>query len=290
MNFNLRILFLMLSLIIVGCATREAGWNKRTEKVNLSESEQKALLKEAQFLWNKRLQTESLTEALSKFELLHSADSSNLEYLIYLTRGYYFLADAHLDNPDSKKMTFEKATSFGELAMATNGDFKDEVASGKSLEEALVKLTKKEVPAMYWTAASLGKWAKAAGIATQLKYKGRIRGLVERVEKLDPTYFYSAPARYWGAFYALAPSFAGGDLNKSKTNFDKSLKEAPDYLGTKVLYAEAYLTRKGDRAGFEKVLRGVLESKADQHGDIGPENAMEKKKAEKLLEKMDDLF
>jgi len=290
MNFSLRILFLMLSLVIVGCATREAGWNKKTELVSLSEGEQKALLKEAQFLWNKRLQTESLTEALSKFELLHSANPANLEYLIYLTRGYYFLADAHLENPESKKINFEKATSFGELAMATNINFKDEVASGKSVEESLKKLTKKEIPAMYWTAASLGKWAKAAGIATQLKYKGRIRGLIEQVEKLDPAYFYSAPARFWGAFYAVAPSFAGGDLNKSKIHFDKSLKEAPDYLGTKVLYAEVYLTKKGDKAGFEKVLREVLESKADQHGDIGPENAMEKKKAEKLLEKMDDLF
>jgi tetratricopeptide (TPR) repeat protein len=174
--------------------------------------------------------------------------------------------------------------------MATNPKFKEEVSSGKSVEEAMKVLSKKEVPAIYWTAASLGKWAKAAGIATQLKYKGRIKALIEQVEKLQPDYFFSATSRFWGAFYAVAPSFAGGDLNKSKVHFDKSLKNAPEYLGTSVLLAEVYWTKRGDKKEFEKTLRDVLASNQERHPEIGPENAMEKKKAEKLLENMNELF
>src|SRR5690606_2489359 len=139
-------------------------------------------------------------------------------------------------------------------------------------------LTEKEVPAIYWSAAALGKWAKAAGIATQLKHKTRIKAQIERVEKLSPDFFYGAPSRFWGAYYAVAPSFAGGDLNKSKTHFDKSIKLAPEYLGTKVLMAEVYYTKKGDKKAFEAMLREVLSSKADQHPELGPENMLEKKK------------
>lgn len=174
--------------------------------------------------------------------------------------------------------------------MATNADFKEEMKGGKTVEESLGKLTETEVPAIYWTAASLGKWAKATGIAAALKYKTRIKAMIERVEKLKPDYFFAAPSRYWGGFYAVAPSFAGGDMNKSKAQFEKSLKLAPEYLGTKVLMAEVYYTKTGEKKAFEATLKDVLSSTHDTHPEIGPENALEKKKAEKLLEKKDELF
>ena len=284
-------LFLSLSLIfLVSCASRQAGWEKNGSTVSLSSAEQTLLKQEAMKLWSQRSTRDSLEQALSKLELVHGANPSELETLNYLTRGYYFLADAHMDNGDEKKKTYEKAASFGEKAMATNQKFKESVSSGKAMEQSLGDLTEKEVPAMYWTAASLGKWAKASGIAAQLKYKTRIKALIERVEKLNPDFFFAAPSRYWGAFYAVAPAFAGGDLNKSREQFDKSLKMAPEYLGTKVLMAEVYWTKKGDKARFKKELEEVLASRFDQHKELGPENTMEKKKAQKLLNQIDELF
>ncbi len=285
-----KVLLLTMTIFLVGCASRESSWFKKSSKISLSESEQKVLRVEAMNKWSQRYLKENLEESLSKFELIHAANPSDLDALVFLTRGYYLLADAHLDDPNLKKINFEKATSYGELAMATNEAFKQKMLQGKSVEESLSTLGKKEVPAMYWTAASLGKWAKASGIAAQLKYKGRIRGLIEKVEELEPNYFYNAPKRYWGAFYAIAPSFAGGDLNKSKINFDKSLKASPEYLGTSVLMAEVYWSKKGDKKTFEKVLKQVLQSNADKHPDLGPENKLEKIKAEKLLQKIDDIF
>lgn len=279
-----------LCLVLMSCASRDAGWDKKTESVSLSAAEATTLKKEAMDAWKGRLSQDSLKLSLEKFGKLHAADPANLENLIYLTRGYYFLADSHIDEMEEKKKTYEKAASFGEKAMATNEDFKKSVSSGKSVEESLGTLTAKEVPAIYWTAASLGKWAKASGIAAALKYKTRIKAMIERVEKLQPDYFFGAPSRYWGGFFAVAPSFAGGDLNKSKQQFEKSLKMAPEYQGTKVLMADVYFTKKGDKASFEKVLKEVLASKDDNHPEIGPENALEKKKAEKLLKNMDELF
>jgi len=117
-----------------------------------------------------------------------------------------------------------------------------------------------------------------------------VKAMIERVQALQSDYFYGAANRYWGAFYAIAPSFAGGDLNKSKQNFDQSIKIAPEYLGTKVLYAENYLTKKSLKKEFEEVLNEVLASKHDKHAELGPENTIEKKKAQRLLDKKDDLF
>lgn len=290
MSLGLKFGLVLSAVLLVGCASRESGWSQKSQQVSLNEGEQRVLKSEAMNHWQKRAVKENLEEALSKFELLHAANPKDLEALTYLTRGHYLLADAHLDNPDLKKRNFEKATSFGEMAMATNDAFKEKVSAGKSVEESLDTLTLKEVPAIYWTAAALGKWAKAAGIATQLKYKTRIKAQIEKVEKLQPDFFYGAPSRFWGAYYAVAPSFAGGDLNKSKVHFEKSLKTAPEYLGTQVLMAEVYWTKKGDRKAFDSILRGVLASTHDKHPELGPENLLEKKKAEKLLENADELF
>lgn len=281
---------LLLTAIVTGCASRQSGWDKKTEAVSMSESELKSLTTEAKALWSQRADTEKLKASLAVFEKLHAANPQNLEVLIYLTRGNYFLADAHLQEMDKKKEIYEKAAAYGEKAMATNSAFRESVSSGKSVEDSLGKLTAAEVPAIYWTAASLGKWAKSSGIAAQLKYKPRITGMIQTVEKLQPDYFFGAVPRYWGAFYAVAPSFAGGDMKKSKQQFDRSLAASPEYIGTRVLMAEVYWTKQGDRKQFESMLKEVIGSNFDNHPELGPENMWEKKKAEKLLKNADELF
>ncbi len=282
--------YLLGVFLFTSCAGRMSGWEKKTDSISLSSSESKAIQKEAMTLWNQRIEQDKLEKALVKFETLHAASPNDLKTLIFLTRGYYFLADSHLQEIELKKKTYEKAASFGEKAMATNSDFSAEMKSGKNVEEALSKLTLNEVPAIYWTAASLGKWAKASGIAAALKYKTRIKAMIERVEEMKPDYFFAAPSRYWGGFYAVAPSFAGGDMSKSKAQFEKSLKLAPEYLGTKVLMAELYYAKMGNKKAFEAILNEVLSSSQNTHPEIGPENTLEKKKAAKLLENKEEIF
>lgn len=282
--------YLLLTLTLISCASRKEGWQSQTKSVELSQEEQSKLNKEAMALWKERVDTEKLKGALSVFEKIHKGNPQDLQTLIYLTRGYYFLADSHLQDMEKKKETYEKAAAFGEKAMATNEEFRKKVSSGKKVEESLDVLTSSEVPAIYWSAASLGKWAKASGIAAALKYKTRIKAMIERVEQLQPDYFYGAAPRYWGGYFAVAPSFAGGDMKKSKTNFDKSISIAPEYLGTKVLMAEVYSTKAGEKKQFESLLKEVLSSNQEKHPELGPENFWEKKKAEKLLEKKDELF
>jgi hypothetical protein len=284
------LVLLTLFLFAISCATRQAGWENQTKTIEIDSSEKVALVKKAKDLWGKRAETKSLMEALDAFEQLHKAQPEDLETLTYLTRGHYFLADSHIDDVEKKKIVYEKAAAFGEKAMATNEAFKKKVASGKNVEESLDTLTEREVPAIYWTAASLGKWAKASGIAAALKYKTRIKAMIERVEKLKSDYFFGAAPRYWGGFYAVAPSFAGGDLKKSKMNFDKSISIAPEYIGTRVLMAEVYWTKAGNKKQFEQTLKEVLDSNYDNHPELGPENIWEKKKAKKLLGNKDELF
>lgn len=254
---------------------------------DLLPAEAKLMRTEGIRLWQKRVNQESLEEALSKFEYVHQASPEDLEVLTYLTRGYYLLADLHLANDDLKKKTFEKAREYGEKGMATNPEYKK--LAEKDIVKAIEQLTEREVSVMFWGAAALGKWAKLNGIFSSMKFKERILAMIKQTEKLNPNFFYGAVPRYWGGFYAVAPRLAGGDMKKSKKNFEKSMEMAPEYLGTKVLYAELYLTEKDEKEEFKKQLLEVIAAPNGPE-QLVPENTLEKKKAEMLLEKIDKLF
>lgn len=242
---------------------------------------------DAMKLWQKRDDQVSLEGALSKFEAIHNSNPQDIETLTYLTRGYFLLAELHYTKEDQKMKGFEKARSFGEKGMSLNPVYKK--FAGDDIEMAIDNLSEKEVPVLFWSAASLGKWAKLNGVMSSLKFKGQILSMIKKVEKLKPDFFYGAVPRYWGGFYALAPRIAGGDMKKSKENFKKAMEVAPEYLGTKTLYAEVYLTKEDDKKEFKKQLQEVIAAPNGPE-EITPENLLEKKKAEKLLADMDDLF
>jgi predicted small secreted protein len=284
------LIVLILSTLVTGCATnRMAGWFGKSETVSLSKKEFSSLKKKTMAHWNKREDKAQLLKALEGFETLSKATNDKLEFYVFLSRGYYFLADGHTEDMEEKKKLWEKGTGWGEKAMATNKAFGEAMKKEEKVEDHLDKLGKKEAPAIYWTAVNLGKWAKNSGLATILKYKSRIKKMINKVQKHDAYYFSGSPYRYWGAYYAVAPSFAGGDMKKSKKNFDKVIKMFPNYLGSKVLYAEFYTTKKGNQKEYVKVLNEVLKAKLKKDS-FYPENVIEKRKAKKLLEMTEDNF
>lgn len=123
-----------------------------------------------------------------------------------------------------------------------------------------------------------------------LFYKDRIFAVMEHVLNLDETFFYGAPHRYFGAFYAKAPAFAGGDMAKAKEHFDKSLAIDERYLGTKVLYAEYYATKADDKEMFTTLLNDVISADPAIIPEVQPENVVEQEKAKALLAAADDMF
>lgn len=295
MSFKtINVLVLALAFIVTSCASnRKAGWDQRAETLKLSKSELKSTQNMAEKAWSKRHEKAQLEKALAHYEKLSKAAQSQAEYYKYavrLCRGYYFLADAHYNDMEKKKSYWNVGTSWGEKAMATNELFRSEVSKGGDVTDALKHLDDSYTGAIYWTAVNLGKWAKSSGIATILKYKNRIRTMVKKVQDSNEKFFYGAAHRYWGAYYAVAPGFAGGDINKSKKHFERSLTLAPDYLGTLVLYAKFHDTKKGNKKNFKMRLKKVLSSKANAVKDITPENIIEQRKAKELLAQMDDLF
>ena len=142
------------------------------------------------------------------------------------------------------------------------------------------------VPAVYWYATNLGRFALATSLVEVLNQKDRIKAMMDLVHQLDPGYWYNAADRYLGAYYTKIP-FPSGDLKTSAGYFERAIDAAPQYLASKVIYAQMNLAKAGNRELFKKMLDDVIAFDVSQAPDLAPENTAEQEKAKHFLADID---
>ena len=126
------------------------------------------------------------------------------------------------------------------------------------------------------------------GFAAILAHKDDIFAIMQHVQSLDETFFYGAPHRYFGVYWAKLPF--GKDLNKSKTHFEKAVAISGNYLETKVLFAEFFAAYSDDEALFKKLLNEVIATPDDVDPALVPENRNAKRTAQAMLANIGDYF
>ena len=115
--------------------------------------------------------------------------------------------------------------------------------------------------------------------------------LMRRVLEMDETFYHAGPHSFFGTFYGSRSRMFGGDPEKAKFHFEKSLELTENkYLLTHYLYAKTYAVQMQDRELFERLLKTVLETPLDVLPERRLANRVAKNKAQKLLDVADDLF
>lgn len=285
-----------------GCGGRTAAWEETTPAKSAPGTTASAdTLQQqkdaAEAAWAERDNEAKLREAIAAWEKVVAAEPKNTEAWGKLARAIYFLADGHIrfhagaGSEDEMLAAFEKSVTAAERGLlALSEPFAAKMRDGAKIEEAAKSLDKTGVPLLYWRSSSLGKWATAKGFATLLSHKDEIKEIMQLCLDKDPEYFYRGPDRYFGVFYARAPSFAGGDLAKSREHFDKSLAGHPNYFGTHTLMAEDLAVKAQDRKLFDEHVEYVLKGDPNVIPEIAPENRVEQRKAELLKKRASELF
>jgi hypothetical protein len=184
---------------------------------------------------------------------------------------------------------YRTAANEAELALGQKyPGFRSKYCARQPFNTALEQLDKDSVPAMYWYAAALSRYALMTSLVEVLNQTERIKAMMELIQRFDPAFWYYAADRYLGGFYTKIP-FPSGDLPRSTKHFDKAVQSAPNYLATKVIYAEMNAAKAGDRALFKRLLEDVISFDLESAPDIKPENAAEQKKAKFYLDDIDNL-
>jgi hypothetical protein len=285
-------MFSLVLLSLAGCAKPAGTYEIAKLPTEAVASETLSTLKaEAEAAWANRGDKAQLQVALQKYEALYATNPNDRDVAMHLLRGWYFLGDGHETEKEAQLAAWSTGIEWGKKCLAINTEFTALLAKGDETEATAARAFQApDVPCLYWTASALGKWAKLSGIGTTLKHLPTVKAYVTRAGELEPTFFYSGPDRYWGAYYAAIPSFAGQDLTRSREHFDKAIAAYPDYLGHHVLLAEQWAVKKQDKETFERELNWVIQAPTDRLPEVAPEAEAEKRKAAALLAKQGDLF
>lgn len=281
--------------LMMGCGGgRTSGICANLSPTATAQGDAKAAAEAGAAGWEKRLDPTALRGAIASWGKSLDINPDQADLRVRLARAHYFLADGHLrfDDEKSDEMLkhLEIATNHAELALGQKYPaYAKKYCARRPFSQALAQLDKGASAAMYWYASALGKFALAKSIVLILNEKDRIRAMMTTIRSLDPSYFYTGPDRYFGAFYTKIP-FPGGNIPLSAKHFEASLAASPQYLATRVLYAELNRVKAGDRAKFKELLDGVLAFDLSTAPELLPENTIEQRKAKGLLEEIDVFF
>lgn len=289
-----RVMWMSAALAASGCATTyEAKWEEKPVTAAPAGEAEQTALSEGDAAWAQRADKSKLMEAITKWEAAFEK-APTAELAAKLSRAHYLLGDGFYaleNNTEQRDAEYQKGLDWATRSLKLSApEFAKAMTDGKKHAEAITLAPKEAVPAMYWYATNLGKWAASKGFATRLRYKDDIKATMLHVKSLDENFFYAAPWRYFGGFEAATAGLAGGSLEKSEENFKKAVELAPNYLGTKVLWADYLCVKKQDKAKFKQLLDEVIAANASVDPDIEAENKIEQAKAKKLLAEIDEKF
>ncbi len=274
--------------MLAGCKDRKTTYTT-TSGGAVSAEEQ--LLVDAEAAWEGREDKDQLLVAIGKWEEYIAKDPASKDVFGMLARAYYLLGNGHETEEAAQLAAYDKGASYAEQGMALNDGFRQCVDKGgkdyKCLED---NMTEDDIRTVYWAYANIGKWSAISGFTYIVKNKSKLKAISDWVQATDPNFYYGAGDRILGTYYAKAPAAFGGDLDKSLSHFNASLKIEPDYFGTKVLMAQYYCPKAQDKEMFVQILNEVLEGDPNSIPEIVAEQKLEQGNAQRLLDQVDDLF
>ena len=114
---------------------------------------------------------------------------------------------------------------------------------------------------------------------------------MKRVVELDEKYHYGGPHLALGGFYGSRTKTLGGDPEKARFHFERSLElNQRKFLLTQLVYAKIYAVQSQDKKLFKSLLKEVLGAPQNTLPEQRLANEIAKMKARDLLEMADELF
>jgi len=293
-KFYLTIDHMRLKYIHLGicCLFIHMGCGYLNTSTNANRLDYEYLIKEGELYWEKRANPKSAKMATLYFEKAFELNPQNFELTVSLSRAYYFQGYYIEIDPAKRDTLYLKGASAALTGFQNTAFFQsfDDTASIDNLKLQITAIRKapvETIPALYWWAANFGRYLTTKPVLKRIESREIIETAMHRIATLDEDYYYGGPTRFFGTFYSRLP---GVPLDRAKSNFDQSLSDSPDYLGTRVLRARYYHTKLGNQDLFEEDLNYVINADPSILPDAMPENLFEQEKAKELLKHTSILF
>jgi len=252
-------------------------------------------LPEADAAYDRRHEREGTEEAIALYEAALADDSERTDAkavrvrlaILYYGLAYYF------DREESKKhkmAIYWKGKQVAWDAMMMDPGFAGGIEAGDKIQEAIHKASVEFVDAAYWCALNWSRWGEQKGILRVAMDIPKVRGVNEWILEHAEDYYMAAVHRFFGAFFAEVPPFAGQDLDRSLAHFERAVELFPDWPENQVNQALYHSPKVDDRQAFEDLLNYVIGLEIPEDSPYRFEYIVARADAEELLAQVDDLF
>ncbi|GEM_PF-6832607 len=155
--------------------------------------------------------------------------------------------------------------------------------------EKCMKLYSDEPGCYFWYVVTLSRAQSIKGVSiSTISLLSKMQRLMEKVDKMDPDYFYGGTYRYRGRVIYEVPwivrKVAGHSLQEAVDYYRKAEKVAPYFFMTHVYLAEVYIKMKKYKLA-RKELEFVIRTPVNKIPNVIPENKRWKRKALELKKK-----
>lgn len=232
---------------------------------------------------------------LKMLEGFLKSDPDNLELQRLLAEGYCSYSFAFLEDVDKKRAGnwYLRGKNYAMRALQSlTGNSKFSKGNLTTWKNNLKKLDSRSLPDLYWLTQCWGGWL-TVNLHNPFAFAdiSMIEPALEKVLALDSNFYYAGAHRGLGVFYGCRTKILGGNPEKAKENFEKSLSLTQGkFLMNSFLFAKTYAVQNQDRDLFERLLNEILDAPDDLLQEERLANEVAKLKAKALLESVDDLF
>ena len=238
---------------------------------------------------------QALASNLKLLEGLLKSEPQNKELLLLLAQGWagYALGFAEDENPQRAKLFYLRARDYALRVLNQKPGFEEARKQRVDrLEHFLKRFNKKDVAALFWTGLARAGFANLSlNDPEAILALPEIQLYMQRVEELQPDFFYGAVYLFRGSLYGMRPRLLGGDPEKAGICFEKNFKlNNGVFLLAYVYAAKFYAAKILDEELFDQYLNHIEKIPVDIRPGLQLFNQIAKKKARILREQKEDLF
>jgi predicted anti-sigma-YlaC factor YlaD len=158
--------------------------------------------------------------------------------------------------------------------------------------KAVKKARRKDVPLMYWTAAS---WGAAIGLSKNdmmlVADQPIVEALIDRCLELDESYDQGAIHSFLITYETVRQGGVGDPYQRARKHFDRAMELSGGFqAGPLVSLAESVAVAKQDRKEFQSLLERALAIDVNAKPEYRLVNLVMQRRARWLLSRIDDLI
>jgi tetratricopeptide (TPR) repeat protein len=279
---------LFISLMFAGCSPSLMAVQAA---LPLVESQVLAMQEER----DPELAKQAIPANLKILEGLLKQDPDNTWILENLAEGFCGYAFSFLEDtePERASSLYERGKDYAIRAtIIRTGREKWQDLSLDEWSHALNEVQASHQPALYWMGQCWGSWLMQNLDSVEVFADiPRLEKLMNKVHDLNPSFHYAGPHLFLGTFYGGRSKMLGGNPEKSRHHFERALELTENkYLLARLFFAKTYAVQYQDRKLFKLQLQEVLQALPDLLPEQRLANQVARKKAAKLLKKIDELF